>query len=99
MVLWLDYLQNTGLPAKEAMFTKMHRAAERYTEKNHPLMQLDILEVDVDGNDAELALRKKGNREAPVIEIELTWVGSGWLIVNDNIFPDGGVLDRVMRTS
>jgi len=90
LIGWSDY----G-PAKDGSINRLTFAEklvenkDKWKESEHPLLGLDVKEVDVTEDDAEVVLQKKGGDS--IVQIELRWAGRGWLIVNDNIFSKNGI--------
>ena len=92
-VLWIDYIANKHNAVSKAECLK--RVADlkgRYPIENHPLLDLVPLEVSVRGNNAVVRLRKRTQPEAPEIIVKLIWDGSGWVISDDSLFGEKGLL-------
>jgi len=62
----------------------------RWNKNNHPLVNLDVIKVEKNQDDAYLEFRRIKSENSPLISIKLLWAGSGWLVVEDNLFgPEG----------
>lgn len=66
----------------------------RWTLEEHPLYGLVISDIDVDGNDAEVELKRTNGNGYPTIEISLLWVGNGWVITKDSLFGRGKLVEQ-----
>lgn len=97
MVLWADYAHNNGGLSKETYLEQLAAMPELPLDKNHPLINLDVHEIDIDANDAEVTFRKVGvDSGAEDIVVTLLWAGQGWLITDDTLFGDDGLVAKMI---
>ena len=98
MVVWPTYLDKSGPGmTKEKYFTQLDTMRKRWktAQTNHPLLGLTPVSVDVDGDEAEVVLKKEKSSEmSPEIEIQLSWAGTGWMISGDSLFGDNGMFSQ-----
>lgn len=94
MVLWVDY------SAANSMITKVDYEREirilnetfKPASDEHPLKQLEVTDINVNENDATVKLKKIGFEQE--FDINLRWIGEGWLVVDDSIFGATGYLSK-----
>jgi len=98
MIVWAEYLENSspGM-TKKKYFSQLESIQNRWQPSEHPLLGLTTVSVDVDGNDAEVVLRKE--QQEPDISVSLAWAGTGWMIVGDSLFGDRGLISRQQYTN
>lgn len=58
----------------------------RWNTAQHPLYGLEILDIDIDGNEAEVVFKKAAKKKYPKIYLTLEWGGNSWLVVDDSLF-------------
>ena len=92
MIAWPEYGPQKGGLSRAEFESIVKSKKDIWSRSEHPLLGLDVKEVDIDEDAAEVVLQKPGKKEK--IEIELSWVGRGWLVVNDNILEVGGAYRR-----
>ena len=86
-VLWEDFLNNSHPKlTHEEYHPQLLELQNRWTPVEHPLLGLQVLDVDIDGNDALIRLRKNKRPDFPEIWVRYFWSGSAWLVVEDSIF-------------
>lgn len=100
MVLWAAYIPASGNNVnKEVFYKQVQEMKTKWKVQDHPLLGLEVLGVDVKGNDAQVRLKSKKRPEAAEILIELTWTGHGWLVSKDSIFGHQGYVADAMQQS
>ena len=93
VILWHDHLEANNLD-KESYLKKLRRLKKRYpTLKNHPLLGLEVQDIEWNENRAVVTLAKAGKKNSTTIVIDLYWGSNSWLVVDDNIFGQGELLD------
>lgn len=97
LILWDDYIPNkNNTISREKYFEQLSKLDGRYEIKDHPLIKVKVDEINIDGNSANISFTKD---DSPQIEVGYMWTGSAWLIVDDNLFGDGGVFDNLKKLS
>lgn len=105
LVFWAEYLDRVstgGAFTKPQYFLQMDQLANNFSPRdaeNHPLLGLDLLDVDYSSNAARVVFQKFGNPNAPQIEIHLAWIGRGWIIVEDSLFGLRGLIPTLARNN
>lgn len=93
VVLWTDILKTKGLE-KTQYLRKAKSLKLRYgLRPDHPLLGLRVMSIRIDDDRAWVELKKDGQTDAPTIEISLVWGSVGWLVLNDNLFGEGELID------
>ncbi len=93
MIGWPDYGPAVDDEITRDSFAEIVKSKkDRWSKEEHPLLGLDVKKVEIDDDEAEVLLVKKTTNQK--IEIELRWVGRGWLIVNDNILSKNGIFRK-----
>ena len=93
VILWHDHLEANDLD-KDAYLAKLGHLKKRYpTLKNHPLLGLEVRDIKWNDNRATVKLAKTGKVNSVPIVIDLYWGSNSWLVVDDNIFGQGELLD------
>ena len=95
-LLWPEYLEAKGQITKEQFLSQFEQAKRTWSRERHPLLGLDVKEVDVDGNEAQVVLQRPSSDD-PEIKVELLWTGAGWMVVNDSIFGENNLLANATR--
>lgn len=96
LILWSDYADNKGGMLNRVQYFKQLASLPKLPNDNsNPLTGLDVHDLDVRGNDADITLVKHGVDDAEKIDVSLTWVGQGWLVVNDSLFGPGEYLEKI----
>lgn len=97
LILWNSFLDSSGSAfTKEDVRRQMELIQNRWSKEEHPLLNLDMKDIEVRADTAELTLQKFNSPESPKIEISFIWTGNGWLIQKDNIFGSEGVLAKAL---
>ena len=60
-----------------------------------PLSNLELLDTNITETVAEVTLQQNNNSKAPKIKIILQWSGTGWMIINDSLFPNKGLIKEL----
>ncbi len=93
MIAWSDYA-----PASEDELTReefdqiIKSKKDRWSKEEHPLLGLDVTDVEIGNDVAVITLVKKSTKST--IEIKLNWVGRGWVVTGDNILSKNGIYRR-----
>lgn len=90
MIGWPEYAPSVDDGVTRADLVEMietHRST--WSMADHPLLGLDVISVRSHSDDAKVVLEKKTTKKK--VELELKWVGRGWVIINDNIFSKDGI--------
>lgn len=97
-VVWSLLLSGSdGKPMSREDFRKQLKSIQnRWTTEEHPIFDLDLKSVEVDGNQAEVRFQRLNRSHYPVITLELRWSGTGWLIERDSLFGQGGQVEKWM---
>lgn len=93
-VLWEEFSAARYGRSRELMRDQLQEAKGRWTIENHPLLELTVVNLEIDSDDAVVVLQKEKDNEAvgPELFVRLRWVFSGWLIVDDSVIGTGGLL-------
>lgn len=94
MILWIPYVEATGV-SKDQVRADIKWLSKRWPLDNHPLLGLQLTEINVNEDDAFVRLKKLSLPEQPEIVISLQWIGNGWLIVGDTLFTKDGVISHL----
>lgn len=91
IVLWEDLLgHGTDHPmTKDEYRAQMQLLRTRWSPQDSPLLGLEVLDLQLKGDNATVILRKAGRQDYPKIWIELYWTGAGWLVIDDSLFGKG----------
>lgn len=95
LVYWDRYLPEQVPLTKKLYFDQVYALQQKATPENHPLVALDLSEVSISGNDAVVEFQKFKNAKAPTITIKLHWDGNAWLIEDDSLFGQRGLLSTL----
>ncbi len=90
-VVWDDYSKNIGV-SKDQYRSQLALLRDTSTPTTHPLVDLDLVETKIHGDDAEVLVQKHKQPDAPIISIKLHWSGEAWLVVEDSIFGRNGLI-------
>lgn len=94
LVQWDEYLGNKrGSFSKKKYFEQLSSLDGRYEIENHPLLSLELVDTEIDENNAQLNFKKKNS--ATEVNLTFMWVENGWLIVNDNLFAVDGLFSHL----
>lgn len=100
MIIWDDYLDpGKNKRMDKEIFIKQVAASRLFWKDKpgqHPLVNLDLEDIRLKNDDATVKLRKFKQKNAPTIEIKLRWNGQGWLVIDDNIFGKGRLMEELM---
>ena len=97
LILWNSFLDSSDSAfTKEDVRKQMELIQNRWSKEEHPLLNLDMKDIEVRADTAELTLQKFNSPDSPKIVINFIWTGSGWLIQKDNIFGSDGVLAKAL---
>lgn len=90
LVMWNAYLTESkpGLTQKQYL-EELRSISSRWDPQEHPLLGLNITEIETEDDEAEIRFQKPGG-EADEIRVNLRWSGSGWMVVDDSLFGEGG---------
>lgn len=98
-VNWPSMLGSGDEKITRAEFEKqLFSLQNRWTPEQHPLFNLEIADVDVNGDDAEVVLRRSTGSGYPKIAVTLNWVGNGWVIRQDSIFGRGKLAEKWQKS-
>ena len=87
IVSWQEYLlKNKEGLTREELSKQIALGQGRWTPETHPLLNLDVRSLDVNGDSAKVTLQRVNAKGFPVIWVKMAWTGSGWLIVDDSLF-------------
>lgn len=95
LVYWDRYLPEQVPLTKKLYFNQVYALQKKATPENHPLVHLDLQEVSISGNDAVVEFQKFKDTKAPMIIIKLHWDGNAWLIEDDSLFGQRGLLSTL----
>ena len=95
LVFWPALLENEGLNGsryQEDLLKQLQGIKGRWTVENNPLLGLEVINVVVSGDNAQISLRKAGRPGFPKVWVKWQWMGRGWLVVEDSLFGKDGLL-------
>lgn len=96
LVLWSDYTKNKDQKVtRTTYFKQLASIPPLPADETNPLVGLDVYELDIDGDDARITFVKHGLENPPKIEVQITWVGQGWLVVDDTLFGPDEYLEKL----
>lgn len=104
LIFWSEYLERRsvgGTFTKPQFFLQMDQLANTFppsTGLNHPLVGLDLISAEHNNNTARVVFQKFNLPNAPKIQIDLQWVGRGWIVVNDSLFGYQGLIPYWARS-
>jgi hypothetical protein len=93
------------LPSKRQPYSKSDFAAQlalldaRWTKAEHPLINLDLVDISTNDDVAKIKLRRIDLENAPTIKLEMSWSGAGWLVSEDNLFGKEGLFGSLKKLS
>lgn len=91
-VLWVDYLTAKGGKTSKDQIRQQIEGLRAIPYERHPLKDLDILDLSVESDKAEIALKKQNDPASKEFVIKLIWAGRAWLVVGDTLLgPDGAL--------
>ena len=87
VVNWSDYLDinKPGL-TQEDFLSQLQIASTHWKANESPLLDLDLLEITIEDDIAELTLQRIGKPDFPKIWVKLYWNGAGWKVIDDSLF-------------
>ena len=88
------YFSDNSFSSKD-FYNQVSSLDGRWNKDDHPLVNLDVLDIDKSEGSAELKFRRIDNPDAPVIYLSLSWEGAGWLVSKDNLFGPGGIFSNL----
>ena len=92
LVLWKPYLdENNQLLLNEKkglFFQKLRTVSKSWKKNNHPLLGLDVKNIDIDKDTATIDFEKVEGAPNQIISVRLLWIGAGWMVVDDNLFGE-----------
>jgi hypothetical protein len=100
MVYWDTFLKK-GTPqglSREEYSQQMAALKDRWPVDKSPFVKLQVINIDVNEDVAEIKLRRGDGSDYPTIWIKMIWSGSGWLIAEDSIFGKDKLAAKVMQT-
>lgn len=92
MILWAEYLTHKNHAGKNYIMQQVVLTKGQIKRELHPLIDLHIQKIDVQENSAHVTMRQHGKESNPLVTIDYAWTGNGWLITNDNILGQSGIL-------
>lgn len=98
LVMWPEYLSERGDEyTQKDYLQEMKKLNETFTPSFHPLLELTLLEVYTNENEAKVRLARKDWPVENEFWIEFTWVDSGWLISDDSLFGPGNQIEYLLE--
>ncbi len=95
LVNWNVYLKKSKNGFKKTDYSAQVRALnKKFGATNHPLFGLGISDVEIDDDFAEITLKKDDSKDDIDIWIRLAWNGSAWLVIDDNLFGKGHLIEE-----
>lgn len=98
-IFWEEYLVNNPEISKKQFFDLVNELSKRWTPDNSPVSHLSVTSVIISDRHAHVFMNKlqepeSTNAEAGStdIQVDFMWIGSGWMIVDDNIMGVGDVI-------
>jgi hypothetical protein len=100
MVYWFGYVEAKKARVSKAQYMQTVSALrDRWEPADHPLVGLAPVRVSSDDDDAEVVVRKANNPNAAEIRVVLVWSGNGWLVTNDNLIGEDGLLSKQLQSA
>jgi hypothetical protein len=91
-ILWVDYLTAKGGKTSKDQIRQQIESLRAIPYERHPLKDLDILDLSVESDQAEIVLKKQNDPASKEFVIKLSWAGRAWLVVGDTLLgPDGAL--------
>lgn len=87
-----DFLQNQQITYDEFDF-RIVRLSSHWSNETNPLIQLKIISIILDEDDAKVILQREGS-SFPELHFQLKWVGSSWAVLDDNIFGKNELYEK-----
>ncbi len=96
MIIWSEYPENSNSgETRTSLIEGIDTLKGRWlTKTENPLLGLDVVNFNIDEDEAEITLVKPPSQRKTdrLISIELVWGGNSWLVSKDNIFGREGYL-------
>lgn len=100
-VSWEDYLGTGDERISHQEFSNQLRAfREKFPLDNphNPLLHLRVVKVTGSGSRGKIYLQKSDNESAPEIWVKLVWTGTGWVVIEDNLFGKNKLVSQYLAT-
>lgn len=92
-LLWHDFLQKNEMDKKDYV-QKLKILRKHFSSpESHPLLGLTLQKLDWEENSASLFFKKARVENSPTIQIDLFWGSNSWLVIDDNLFGAGELID------
>ena len=99
-VVWLEYFDNQpGLSTKADVKRVLAKIRTRWSPQKHPLLGLTLLDVKADETSGKVVLMQPRLPDLGNIVIRYRWIGSGWMVADDNILGSDGVVAELLGES
>lgn len=95
ILLWGEYSVNNQGLSKEQYVKQVKKIQTKQPTLDHPLMNLQPLSVEQDDDRVTITMKRIGKPGAEMLVVELLWDGGGWLVTDDNIFGNDGLISRL----
>lgn len=89
-----DVLKHNKI-TEQTFFTRIKVLQNTFPGAKHPLAGLKVMQVLQKENEAKVILQKANKSHGETITIELFWANSGWLVVEESITRDGGLVQKL----
>lgn len=86
-----DVLKHNKI-TEQTFFTRIKVLQNTFPGEKHPLAGLKVVQVLQKENEGKVILQKANKSHGETITIELFWANSGWLVVEESITKDGGLV-------
>lgn len=95
ILLWDEFRESKGPSMTHEYFQRQINSMQNRWQPNaHPLLNLDVVDLSVEGDYATVVLQKFEQPESPKITVVLRWVGRGWMVTNDSLFGQDGLIQK-----
>ncbi len=89
-----DVLKHNKI-TEQTFFTRIKVLQNTFPGEKHPLAGLKVMQVLQKENEAKVVLQKADKSHGETITLELFWANSGWLVVEESITKDGGLVQNL----
>jgi len=80
---------------EQTFFTRVKALQNTFSDASHPLVGLKVVEIKQFDSDARIILQKADGSSTDKIELGLFWANSGWLVTDESLTKDGGLIQKL----
>lgn len=100
MISWSKYkINNKNIINESSYFSALEYGNKKLKGKDSLIYKLYVKDIEVNGDYATIYFEKKNENKTYIIIIKLYWVGTGWMISDDNLFRANGFFQEYIPES